>query len=446
MNAPFHLSDTKTDMSNIVAIVGRPNVGKSTLFNRLVGARLAITDDISGVTRDRQYGTSFWNGKTFTVIDTGGFVQHSDDVFEAAIREQVDIAIEEAAVIILMVDVMTGITDLDAEIADKLRKSKKKVLLVVNKVDNNERQLLANEFWSLGFPHTFFLSSISGSGTGELMDEVALGLSDDVDAEPDIPKIAVIGRPNVGKSSFINALMGESRHIVTEIAGTTRDSIHTRYNKFGKDFFIIDTAGMRKKRQVEENLEFYSVIRTVKAIEDSDVCIMMLDATTGLESQDLSILQVVLRRHKGIVMVVNKWDLIEKETNTARDLEKTIRDKMAPFTDVPILFVSVHEKQRIYKAIELALQVAENRARKIPTPELNELIESAVQKQTPPSFRGHLIKIKYATQLPGAYPVFIMFCNYPEEVKENYRNFLENQIRAAFNFTGSPIRISFRQK
>lgn len=407
---------------------------------------MAITDDISGVTRDRQYGSAYWNGINFTVIDTGGFVQHSDDVFEAAIRDQVDIAIEEASVILFVVDVTTGITDLDDEIADKLRKGGKKVLLVVNKVDNNERMLAANEFWSLGFENTFFLSSISGSGTGEVLDELVKGLQHDDNVLPDIPKIAVIGRPNVGKSSFINALMGESRHIVTEIAGTTRDSIHTRYNKFGKDFFIIDTAGMRKKRQVEENLEFYSVIRTVKAIEEADVCILMIEATTGIESQDLSILQLVLRRNKGIVIVVNKWDLIEKETNTARDMEKVIRQKMAPFTDVPILFVSVHEKQRIYKALELALDVAENRARKIPTPEFNELLEKAEQKQTPPSFRGHLIKVKYGTQLPLPYPAFALFCNYPDEVKENYRNYLENQIREAFNFSGSPIRIYFRQK
>lgn len=433
-------------MSNIVAIVGRPNVGKSTLFNRMVGQRQAITDNISGVTRDRQYGTGFWNGKTFSIIDTGGFVEHSDDIFEAAIREQVDIAIEEATVIIFMTDVMTGITDLDAEIANKLRKSNKKVILTVNKVDNPERQLAANEFWGLGFDSTHFLSSISGSGTGEVLDEVAENLSAEEDAPLDIPKIAVIGRPNVGKSSFINALMGEPRHIVTEIAGTTRDSIHTRYNKFGKDFLIIDTAGMRKKRMVEENLEFYSVIRTVKAIEDSDVCMLMLDATTGLESQDLSILQLALRRSKGIVIVVNKWDLIEKETNTARDFEQGIRQKMAPFTDVPILFISVYDKQRIYKAIEIALQVAENRSRKIPTSQLNDLIEAAINKQPHPSFRGHLIKIKYGTQLPVPFPAFAMFCNYPEEVKTNYRNFLENQIREAFQFTGSPIRIYFRQK
>ncbi|MBL0006393.1 MAG: ribosome biogenesis GTPase Der [Saprospiraceae bacterium] len=433
-------------MSNIVAIVGRPNVGKSTLFNRMVGQRQAITDNISGVTRDRQYGTGFWNGKTFSIIDTGGFVEHSDDIFEAAIREQVDIAIEEATVIIFMTDVMTGITDLDAEIANKLRKSNKKVILTVNKVDNPERQLAANEFWALGFDSTHFLSSISGSGTGEVLDEVAENLSAEEDAPLDIPKIAVIGRPNVGKSSFINALMGEPRHIVTEIAGTTRDSIHTRYNKFGKDFLIIDTAGMRKKRMVEENLEFYSVIRTVKAIEDSDVCMLMLDATTGLESQDLSILQLALRRSKGIVIVVNKWDLIEKETNTARDFEQVIRQKMAPFTDVPILFISVYDKQRIYKAIEIALQVAENRSRKIPTSQLNDLIEAAINKQPHPSFRGHLIKIKYGTQLPVPFPAFAMFCNYPEEVKTNYRNFLENQIREAFQFTGSPIRIYFRQK
>lgn len=433
-------------MSNIVAIVGRPNVGKSTLFNRMVGQRQAITDNISGVTRDRQYGTGFWNGKTFTVIDTGGFVKHSDDLFEAAIREQVQIAIEEATVIIFLVDVMTGITDLDAEVANMLRKTKKKVLLVVNKVDNHERSLAANEFYALGFENTFFLSAISGSGTGEVLDEMALSLSDEELPTTDVPKLAVIGRPNVGKSSLINAFIGEQRHIVTEIAGTTRDSSHTRYNKFGKDFIIIDTAGMRKKSQVEENLEFYSVIRTVKAIEESDVCLLMLDATQGLESQDLSILQIVLRRNKGIVILVNKWDLMEKETNTARDFEIAIRQKMAPFTDVPILFISVHEKQRIYKAIETALEVAENRARKIPTSKLNELIEEIVEKQTPPSFRGHLIKIKYGNQLPVPYPAFALFCNYPEEIKDNYRHYIENQIRKAFNFTGSPIRIYFRAK
>lgn len=421
-------------------------MGKSTLFNRMVGQRQAITDNVSGVTRDRQYGSGFWNGKTFIVIDTGGFVKYSDDVFEAAIREQVDIAIEESSVIIFMTDVMTGITDLDAEIADKLRKSKKKVLLVINKVDNHERSMAANEFYALGFEHTFFLSSISGSGTGEVLDEMALTLDGEEEKSSDIPKLAVIGRPNVGKSSLINAFMGETRHIVTDIAGTTRDSSHTRYNKFGKDFFIIDTAGMRKKSQVEENLEFYSVIRTVKAIEEADVCLLMIDAVTGLESQDLSILQIVLRRNKGIVILVNKWDLMTKETNTARDFEAAIKQKMAPFTDVPVLFISVHDKQRIYKAIEIALQVAENRARKINTSKLNELIEAAVQKQSPPSFRGHLIKVKYGTQLPLAYPAFALFCNYPEEVKENYRNFLENQIREAFEFTGSPIRIYFRQK
>ncbi len=434
-------------MPNLVAIVGRPNVGKSTLFNRLVGQRQAITDDISGVTRDRQYGTGNWNGKTFTVIDTGGFVKNSDDIFEAAIREQVAIAIEEANVIILVVDVTTGITDLDQEITDMLRRSPKQVVLAVNKVDNNVRMLAANEFWALGFEHTFFISSISGSGSGELLDEVTNHLSDEEEPQEDaIPNIAVIGRPNVGKSSFINALVGSTRHVVTDIAGTTRDSSYTRYNKFGKDFNIIDTAGMRKKKSVEENLEFYSVIRTVKAIEESDVCILMIDATLGLESQDLSILQLVLRRGKGVVILVNKWDLIEKETNTARDFEKLIRQKMAPFTDVPILFVSVLEKQRIYKAIELALDVAENRGRRVPTAKLNALIEEILEKQRPPSFRGHMIKIKYGTQLPKPYPAFAFFCNYPDEIKESYRNFIENQIREAFEFTGSPIRIYFRKK
>lgn len=433
-------------MSNIIAIVGRPNVGKSTLFNRMVGQRQAITDNISGVTRDRQYGSGFWNGKTFIVVDTGGFVKHSDDLFEVAIREQVEIAIAEASVIIFMVDVMTGITDLDAEVAEMLRKSNKKVLLVINKVDNHERSLAANEFYGLGFEHTFFLSSISGSGTGEVLDEAAITLSEDDTEASEIPKIAVIGRPNVGKSSLINSFMGVTRHIVTEIAGTTRDSSETRYNKFGKDFLIVDTAGMRKKSQVEENLEFYSVIRTVKAIEEADVCVLMIDATSGLESQDLSILQIVLRRSKGIVIAVNKWDLVKKETNTARDFESVIRQKMAPFTDVPILFISVHEKQRIFKVIETALEVAENRSRKISTSKLNELIEVATSKHPPPSFRGHEIRIKYATQLPLPYPAFALFCNYPEEVKENYRNFLEKQIREAFEFTGSPIRIFFRQK
>jgi GTP-binding protein len=412
----------------------------------MVGQRQAITDNISGVTRDRQYGTGTWNGKNYTVVDTGGFVEHSDDVFEAAIREQVDIAIEEAAVIVFMVDVMTGITDLDAEVADKLRKSNKKVILVVNKVDNHERALAANEFYSLGFENTFFVSSISGSGTGELLDEAVLSIKEDVDKPTDIPRIAVIGRPNVGKSSLINAFMGEQRHIVTEIAGTTRDSSETRYNKFGKDFYIVDTAGMRKKSQVEENLEFYSVIRTVKAIEEADVCMLMIDASQGLESQDLSILQIVLRRNKGIVIVVNKWDLIQKETNTARDFEAAIKQKLAPFTDVPVLFISVHEKQRIFKTIETALKVAENRARKISTAKLNELIEEIIAKQPPPSFRGHLIKIKYGTQLPLPYPAFVLFCNYPDEIKENYRNFIEKQIRENFEFTGSPVRIFFRQK
>ncbi|MEZ5042577.1 MAG: ribosome biogenesis GTPase Der [Saprospiraceae bacterium] len=433
-------------MGNIVAIVGRPNVGKSTLYNRLIGQRQAIIDDTSGVTRDRQYGASYWNGKNFTVIDTGGFVQNSEDVFEAAIRSQVKIAIEEASILIFMVDVTTGITDLDEQVAEMLRKSDKAVLLAVNKVDNSQRQLEANEFWSLGFEETFFLSSITGSGTGELLD----ALTDKIEEEPEfaegLPKIAILGQPNVGKSSLTNALLGEERNIVTDIAGTTRDSIHTKYSKFGKEFLLIDTAGIRKKAKVHENLEFYSVMRAIKALDEADVCMLMIDAQAGVEAQDLSIFRLAIKRNKGIVILVNKWDLLPKETNTARDFEKEIRNRLAPFNDVPVIFTSVVEKQRIFKAVEAALEVYENRQRKIKTSELNELMLGIIERTPPPAYRGRLIKIKYVTQLPTYYPAFAFFCNSPKQVNESYRNFLENQLRKNFNFTGVPISVFFREK
>lgn len=434
-------------MNNIVAIVGRPNVGKSTLYNRLIGERQAIIDDISGVTRDRQYGSSFWNGKTFTVVDTGGFVRNSEDVFEAAIRDQVKIAIDEAAVIIFMVDVSTGITDLDEEIADMLRRTEKPVMLAVNKVDNAERQMEANEFWSLGFEDTFFLSSMTGSGSGELLDTITEHLPEEKAPEPgQLPRIAILGQPNVGKSSLTNALLGEERNIVTDIAGTTRDSIHSKYSKFGKEFLLIDTAGLRKKAKVHENLEFYSVMRAIKALEEADVCIVMIDAQTGMEGQDMNILRLAQRRNKGLVILVNKWDLLEKETNTARDMEKDIKEKIAPFTDIPILFVSVMEKQRIFQAIETALEVHENRERKIKTSELNEIMLEAIERRPPPAYRGRLIKIKYISQLPTYYPAFAFFCNHPKHIREPYKNYLENQLRKNFNFSGVPIGIFFRQK
>lgn len=433
--------------SNIVAIVGRPNVGKSTFFNRLIGERQSIVDDTSGVTRDRQYGSSYWNSKNFTVVDTGGFVQHSEDVFEAAIREQVKIAIEEATVIIFMVDVTTGITDLDDQVADLLRRSKKPVFLVVNKVDNGQRLFEANEFWSLGFENTFFLSSLTGSGSGEILDAVAEHLSEDeLPNENSLPRFAIVGQPNVGKSSLTNALLGVERNLVTDIAGTTRDSINAVYSKFDKEFILVDTAGIRKKAKVHENLEFYSVMRAIKAIEECDVCILMIDAQTGLEAQDQAIFRLAQRRNKGIVILVNKWDLVEKETNTARDYEKVIKERIAPFTDVPVIFISVLDKTRIFRSVEAALEVYENRNRKVKTSELNELLLDVIEKSPPPSHRGKFIKIKYITQLPLAYPAFIFFCNFPTHVKENYKNFLENQLRKHYNFTGVTISIFFRKK
>jgi len=435
-------------MSHVVAIVGRPNVGKSTLFNRLIGERKAIIDNISGVTRDRIYGWSDWNGKEFTVVDTGGFVHGSDDIFEAAIRSQVTIAIEEAEVIIFMVDVTTGITDLDEEVANMLRKSNKKIFVAVNKVDNNKRELMANEFWGLGFENTFFLSSISGSGTGEILDALVevLPPEESNNTEEGIPKLALVGQPNVGKSSMTNALLGEDRNIVTNIPGTTRDSIYTKYNKFGHEFYLIDTAGIRKKSKVHEDLEFYSVIRAVKAIDEADICLLMLDAQDGIEAQDLSILGLIQRRKKGLVILVNKWDLVDKETNTARDFEEQLKNKIAPFNDVPVIFTSVLEKQRIFKAIEAAIEVNNNRTRKIKTSELNDYIQEVMERTPPPAHRGKFIKIKYVTQLPVYYPAFAFFCNHPKHVKESYKNFLENKMRERYDFKGVPISIFFRDK
>jgi GTPase len=421
-------------------------VGKSTLYNRLIGEREAIVDNVSGVTRDRLYGVTDWNGKTFTVIDTGGFVLNSNDVFEAAIRTQVKIAMEEASGIIFMTDVTTGVTDLDEQVTDMLRKTKKPVFLAVNKVDNSDRLLDANEFWSMGFEHTFFLSSISGSGTGELLDAVAEIVRNEEYLPDELPKFAVIGQPNAGKSSFINALMGEERNIVTDVAGTTRDSIHSKYDKFGNTFLLIDTAGLRKKHKVEENLEFYSVMRAIRAIDEADVCFIMIDGSVGLEAQDMNIFSLAVRRNKGIVILINKWDLVEKETNTARDYEAGLREKIAPFTDVPIIFTSTLEKQRIFKAVELGMQVYENRTKKIATSKLNEWMETVLEMRNPPAYRGKYIKIKYVTQLKTYYPAFAFFCNHPKHVRQDYKNFLENQLRKEYDFTGVPIRLYFRQK
>ena len=433
-------------MGNILAIVGRPNVGKSTLYNRLIGARQAIIDDSSGVTRDRKYGTSEWNGKKFTVVDTGGFVQGSNDVFEKAIRSQVTIAIQEADIIVFMVDVATGITDLDEEVAAMLRKTDKRVFLVVNKVDNNARLLEANEFWSLGFEDTYFLSSLTGSGTGELLDAVSEHIEVFEPIQTDLPKFAIIGQPNVGKSSLVNALLGKERNIVTDIAGTTRDSIHTRYNKFDKDFLLIDTAGIRKKAKVHENLEFYSVMRAIKALEEADVCVLLIDAQSGIEAQDMSIFRLAQKRNKGIVLLINKWDLVDKETNTARDYEKELRNKIAPFTDVPIVFISALHKQRILKGIEVALEVHKNRNQKLRTSELNDLMLDAIERNPPPSHKGRFAKIKYITQLPTYFPAFAFFCNNPKYIKDSYKNFLENKLREHYEFTGVPIGIFFRKK
>lgn len=433
-------------MSNIIAIVGRPNVGKSTLFNRLTESRKAIVDDFSGVTRDRHYGKAEWTDKEFTVIDTGGYVANSEDLFEVAIREQVVIAIEEATVIIFMVDVTTGITDLDDDIANLLRKSKKPVFVVVNKVDNTALENEASVFYSFGLGEIYTISSMTGSGTGDLLDEVVKNFEDVVEEENTLPKITIVGRPNVGKSSLINALIGKDRNIVTPIAGTTRDSIHIHYNQYGHEFMFIDTAGLRKKTKVKENIEFYSVMRTIKALEDSDVVMLMLDAQEGLESQDINIFHLAEKNKKGVVILVNKWDLIEKNDKTMKAFEEQIKHKLQPFTDVPILFVSVLNKQRIFKAIETALEVQKNRGKKIPTSKLNDVLLPIIEAFPPPALKGKFIKIKYITQINGVAPMFAFFCNLPQYIKDPYKRFLENKLRENFDFSGVPIQIFFRQK
>lgn len=437
-------------MSFTVAIVGRPNVGKSTLFNRLLEQRKAIVDDVSGVTRDRQYGVADWNGKTFNVIDTGGFVPESEDIFETEIRKQVRIAIDEADCVIFMTDAAVGITDLDDSMADLLRRSSKPVFLTVNKVDNNERMLSGTEFYSLGFENVFFVSSMSGSGTGELLDAITALITEEKSEETaetnQLPKIAIIGQPNVGKSSLLNTLVGTERTIVSDIAGTTRDTIHTHYNLFNKEFILIDTAGIRKKNKEKNDLEFYSVIRAIRAMDEADICLLVLDAAKGITAQDVNIFSLAARKGKGLVVLVNKWDLVEKSTNTARDYEKQLKEKLAPFTDVPVIFISVKEKTRIFKVIETALQVFENKTRKVPTSKLNDVMLKAIEAYHAPVVRGHSVKIKFVTQLPTHVPSFAFFCNFPDDIKTPYKNYLENQLRSKFDFSGVPIRIFFRKK
>lgn len=440
-------------MGNIVAIVGRPNVGKSTLFNRLVGMRQAIVDATEGTTRDRHYGTTDWNGREFTVIDTGGFTVGSDDVFEQAICRQVRLAIDEADALIFMVDVETGITDLDLTMADILRKQSKPVHLVVNKVDNNVRQSESYEFYSLGLGDPITISSMTGSGTGELLDAVVASLPPETsDVQPDrdehaLPRIAIVGRPNVGKSSLANALLGEERNIVTPIAGTTRDAIPTYYNKYGMEFNLVDTAGLRKKQKVTDDLEFYSVMRTIRAIEECDTAILMLDASQGVDAQDMNIFHLIVRNRKGCVIVVNKWDTIaDKQANTMKEYTERIRGKLAPFDDVPVVFTSVTEKQRIFDALKMALHVCENRKRKISTSALNDYILPIIEQTPPPTIKGKYIRIKYAMMLPTPTPQFAFFVNLPQYVKDHYRRFLENRIREEWDFSGVPMQIYFRQK
>ena len=433
-------------MGAIVAIVGRPNVGKSTFFNRLIQRREAIVDAVSGVTRDRHYGKSDWNGKEFSVIDTGGYVLGSDDVFEKEIDKQVELAIDEADAIIFMVDVESGVTGMDEDVAKLLRRVNKPTFLAVNKVDNTQRMADAVEFYSLGLGEYYTLSSINGSGTGELLDALVEVLPDEKEEESELPRFAVVGRPNAGKSSFINALIGEDRYIVTDIAGTTRDSIDTKYNRFGFEFNLVDTAGIRRKAKVKEDLEFYSVMRSVRAIEYCDVCIVMLDANRGFDGQVQNIFWLAQRNNKGIVILVNKWDLVEKETNSVKEYTAKIKEVISPFEDVPILFISVLNKQRIYKAIETAVDVYKNRSKKIPTRKLNDIMLPIIEKTPPPSTKGKYVKIKFCTQLPTPYPQFAFFCNLPQYIKDPYKRFLENKIRQNFDFTGVPMTIFMRKK
>lgn len=434
-------------MSAIVAIVGRPNVGKSTFFNRLIKRREAIVDAVSGVTRDRHYGKTDWNGVEFSVIDTGGYVVGSDDSFEKEIDKQVSLAIDEADAIVFMVDVEDGITGMDETVADLLRKSKKPIFVAVNKVDSNNRVANSHEFYAFGFENVHTLSSINGSGTGELLDDLVKILPErESKNDEDLPRFAVVGRPNAGKSSFINALIGEDRYIVTDIAGTTRDAIDTKYNRFGFEFNLVDTAGIRRKSKVKEDLEFYSVMRSIRAIEHADVCILMIDATRGFEGQDSNIFWLAQRNRKGIVILVNKWDLVEKQTNTAKNFEAIIRKEIEPFTDVPIIFISALNKQRIYKAIEQAVEVYQNRSKRIPTSKLNEVMLPIIENRPPPAIKGKYIKIKFCTQLPTPMPQFVFFANLPQYVKEPYRRFIENQLREHFDFKGVPIDVYFRKK
>lgn len=433
---------------SLVAIVGRPNVGKSTLFNRLVGRRQAIVDATAGTTRDRHYGKTDWNGKEFSVIDTGGYVVNSDDIFEDDIRRQVMLAIEEADVILFLVEVATGITDLDMMMADIMRRTSKKVLLVCNKVDNSNQIYASNEFYSLGLGEPYCVSSMSGSGTGDMMDAIMAALPDDTQSymEDDLPHITIVGRPNVGKSSLTNALLDEERNIVTSIAGTTRDSIHTRYNKFGMDFYLVDTAGMRKKSATMEDLEFYSVMRSIRAIEESDVCVLMLDAQQGLESQDLNIHNLIVRNRKGCVIVVNKWDLVEKDSNTMKGWKEALERKLAPFNDIPIIFTSVINKQRILDVLQTAIRVYQSRKRRVSTSDLNEYFQPIIENCPPPATKGKYIKIKYVTQLPTPTPQFAFFVNLPQYIREPYRRFIENKLRENWDFSGVPVQIYFRPK
>lgn len=436
-------------MGNIIAIVGRPNVGKSTLFNRFTESQRAIVKEVSGVTRDRLYGRGIWNGTEFSVIDTGGYVSGSDDIFEAEIRKQVIIAIEEANVIVFMLDVMIGISDLDEVVAKLLRKSGKQVFIVANKVDNSQRIGMSSEFWSLGLGDVYDLSATNGSGTGELLDDIIKGFDENVEEtteESELPHIAIVGKPNVGKSSLINALTGEDRNIVTEISGTTRDTVNTRYKSFGFDFMLVDTAGIRKKAKVHEDIEYYSVLRSIRAIENSDICVFMVDATEGIQKQDLNIFYIIEKNSKGIVVLINKWDLIEKDHKTMKEYEENVREQLAPFNDVPIIFTSTIEKQRIHKALEAVMEVHENRTRKISTSELNDVMQGIIQATPPPSLKGKYVQIKYIQQLPTHSPAFAFFCNLPQYIPDSYKRFLENRLRDEFNFTGVPLKIFFRKK